>query len=203
MSKGGNCQLRVPPFLLPSFSSETTARCGKNSPGFDFPTRRVVKTTPASLFPTPHSLPATPFSGNANQGSAPYIRLKMLMCSLDERTLSAVWPTTSRSYRTVPVVDIPRGKIGLRKAQVIRAKTQKKYKKTYASKQITYICGNNLRKTKKIPKRLKGSRRHPFILSAMTQNENLYNELDSRLDITEANAEWCDHCSQGHPAPLD
>lgn len=47
------------------------------------------------------------------------------MCSLDERTLSAVWPTTSRSYRPVPVVDFPRGKIGLRKAQVIRAKTKK------------------------------------------------------------------------------
>lgn len=37
----------------------------------------------------------------------------------------------------------------------------------------------------------------------MAQNESLYNELDARLDITEANAEWCDHCSQGHPAPLD
>lgn len=37
----------------------------------------------------------------------------------------------------------------------------------------------------------------------MAQNESLYNELDGRVDITEASAEWCDHCGQGHPAPLD
>ena len=57
---------------------------------------------------------------------------------------------------------------------------------------------------KRYPKRLKGSRSinlKPIII--MAHNENLYNELDARLDITEANAEWCDHCSQGHPAPLD
>lgn len=37
----------------------------------------------------------------------------------------------------------------------------------------------------------------------MAQNENLYLELEVRLDVSEAHAEWCDHCNQGHPAPLD
>ncbi len=37
----------------------------------------------------------------------------------------------------------------------------------------------------------------------MMQNENLYAELDARLDVSEVNAEWCDRCNEGHPAPLD
>jgi len=37
----------------------------------------------------------------------------------------------------------------------------------------------------------------------MALNEMLYEELNNRLDISEANAEWCDHCNEGHPAPLD
>ena len=28
----------------------------------------------------------------------------------------------------------------------------------------------------------------------MAQNESLYAELDARLDASEAQAEWCDHC---------
>jgi len=41
------------------------------------------------------------------------------------------------------------------------------------------------------------------MLIIMTQNENIYAELEIRLDASEAQAEWCDHCNQGHPAPLD
>ncbi len=37
----------------------------------------------------------------------------------------------------------------------------------------------------------------------MVQNESIYAELDARLDVSEARAEWCDHCNEGHPAPLD
>ncbi len=37
----------------------------------------------------------------------------------------------------------------------------------------------------------------------MAQNEAIFAELDARLDVSEAQAEWCDHCNEGHPAPLD
>lgn len=37
----------------------------------------------------------------------------------------------------------------------------------------------------------------------MVQNEVLFAELDVRLDASEVQAEWCDHCNQGHPSPLD
>lgn len=37
----------------------------------------------------------------------------------------------------------------------------------------------------------------------MTQNEVLFAELEVRLDASEVQAEWCDRCNQGHPAPLD
>jgi hypothetical protein len=37
----------------------------------------------------------------------------------------------------------------------------------------------------------------------MGQNETLSAELEARLDASEAQAEWCDHCNQGHPNPLD
>lgn len=37
----------------------------------------------------------------------------------------------------------------------------------------------------------------------MSQDSSIYEELDVRLDVNEAQAEWCDHCNEGHPAPLD
>lgn len=37
----------------------------------------------------------------------------------------------------------------------------------------------------------------------MAQNEALYAEVEARLDASECQAEWCDRCNEGHPAPLD
>ncbi len=37
----------------------------------------------------------------------------------------------------------------------------------------------------------------------MLQNESIYAELEARLDVRETRPEWCDHCNEGHPAPLD
>ena len=37
----------------------------------------------------------------------------------------------------------------------------------------------------------------------MVQNEVLLAELEVRFDASEAQAGGCDHCNEGHPAPLD
>ncbi len=37
----------------------------------------------------------------------------------------------------------------------------------------------------------------------MAQNGAIFAELETRLDVSEAHAEWYDHCNEGYPAPLD
>lgn len=41
------------------------------------------------------------------------------------------------------------------------------------------------------------------IFYVMAQIENIYDELDYRLNISETAPEWCDRCGQGGAAPLD
>lgn len=53
------------------------------------------------------------------------------------------------------------------------------------------------------PEKPEKSRGNSKIYIIMVQNESIYAELDARLDVSEARVEWCDHCNQGHPAPLD
>lgn len=45
--------------------------------------------------------------------------------------------------------------------------------------------------------------KHFNSIPIMAQNKAIFAELDARLDVSEAQAEWCDHCNEGHPAPLD
>lgn len=33
----------------------------------------------------------------------------------------------------------------------------------------------------------------------MEQDSLIYDDVIARLDVSEEAAEWCDHCSQGHP----
>ena len=43
------------------------------------------------------------------------------------------------------------------------------------------------------------SRKHFLIIKTMKQFENLFNELDARLDLHVVTAEWCDNFAQSYP----
>jgi len=37
----------------------------------------------------------------------------------------------------------------------------------------------------------------------MEQSNLIYDDVIARLDVSEAVADWCDQCGQGHPDPVN